>query len=101
MAALQRRVARKALLAVAGLVSVHDRTWTSDRSGTACRCAQLHPADAEGLERPSVWAGTSSPSASPVTADREALARALGDGDVAAHVVDAFRQDVGLWASRS
>ena len=45
---LARRLARKSLLAVAGLVSVHDSTWTTDRAGAARRWADL---DA-GLSRP-------------------------------------------------
>jgi len=40
---LGRRVARKTLLAVAGLVSVHDATWTTDRVSAAARWSQLHP----------------------------------------------------------
>ena len=41
-ATLARRVARKTLLAVAGLVSVHDRTWTTDRTTAAHRWAQVN-----------------------------------------------------------
>jgi uncharacterized protein len=46
VAALGRRVARKTLLAVAGLVSVHDTTWTTDRVSAAHRWSQLHPSSA-------------------------------------------------------
>lgn len=48
-AALERRVARKALLAVAGLVSVHDSTWTTDRIRAAVRWAEIHPDLKPGL----------------------------------------------------
>jgi len=41
------RVARKTLLAVAGLVSVHDRTWTTGRSRAVWRWSELDPALAD------------------------------------------------------
>jgi len=44
---LGRRIARKTLLAVAGLVSVHDDTWTTDRRG-AQRWGEIDP----GIGRP-------------------------------------------------
>jgi hypothetical protein len=40
-AALGRQIARKSLLAVAGLVSVHDNTWTTDRVSSARRWAEI------------------------------------------------------------
>ena len=40
---LGRRLARKTLLAVAGLVSVHDATWTTDRALAAGRWAEIDP----------------------------------------------------------
>jgi hypothetical protein len=40
---LGRRVARKTLLAVAGLVSVHDTTWTTDREGATQRWSVIDP----------------------------------------------------------
>jgi uncharacterized protein len=40
---LGRRLARKTLLAVAGLVSVHDASWTTDRALAAHRWAELQP----------------------------------------------------------
>jgi predicted nucleotidyltransferase len=45
-ARLGRLLARKTLLAVAGLVSVHDVTWTTDRARAAHRWAEIEP----GLE---------------------------------------------------
>ena len=41
---LGRRLAWKVLLAVAGLVSIHDGTWTTDRAGAASRWAEVQPA---------------------------------------------------------
>lgn len=37
------RIARKTLLAVAGLVSIHDRTWTTGRSRAVQRWSELKP----------------------------------------------------------
>jgi hypothetical protein len=89
-ALLGRRVARKTLLAVAGLVSVHDGTWTTDRSAAAWRWGVLQPELAPALDALVAWSGTltAGPSASEV--------RAALDG-VVADVVDAFRQTIGLW----
>lgn len=48
--------ARKALLAVAGLVSVHDHTWTTDRSRAARRWSELEPRLAAQLALLHSWA---------------------------------------------
>ena len=49
------RVARKTLLAVAGLVSVHDHTWTTDRSRSVRRWSELEPALTAELTRLNSW----------------------------------------------
>ncbi|MEO1056022.1 MAG: hypothetical protein AAFY28_03830 [Actinomycetota bacterium] len=49
-AALGRRIARKTLLAVAGLVSGHDDTGTTDRAPAARRWSEVHPTLQVGLE---------------------------------------------------
>ena len=55
-ARLGRRVARKSLFAVSGLVSVHDDTWTTDRRAAAARSGRdrtrhrRRPAHAPGVE---------------------------------------------------
>lgn len=54
-AQLARRVARKTLLAVTGLVSVHDTTWTTDRHTAARRWKHLHPELALGLDDLVTW----------------------------------------------
>ena len=54
-AALGRRIARKSLLAVAGLVSVHDHTWTTDRASSARRWAAIEPDLSADLERLVTW----------------------------------------------
>jgi hypothetical protein len=91
-AVLGRRIARKTLLAVAGLVSVHDRTWTTDRFAAARRWAMTRPRLASPLDTLVAWGsgGEVRPSPSEVQ-------RAL-DG-VVAEVVDEFRSRIGLWNS--
>ncbi len=86
---LARRMARKTLLAVAGLVSIHDNTWTTDRKAAASRWGEMHPALAADMQVLTCMA------AGRGTFDRTAVLTAL-DG-VAAQVVDAFRASVGLW----
>lgn len=54
------RVARKTLLAVAGLASVHDCTWTTDRAGGARRWSKCEPGLAVPLNQLLSWA-TASP----------------------------------------
>jgi hypothetical protein len=50
------RVARKTLLAVAGLVSVRDHTWTTGRSRAVQRWSDLGPGLAAQLGRLHSWA---------------------------------------------
>jgi hypothetical protein len=87
---LGRKVARKTLLAVAGLVSVHDQTWTTDRDSAATRWANLHPDLARDLAKLKSW----SDGAQSATADN--LAPML-DGAIAT-IVASFRRDIGLWS---
>jgi hypothetical protein len=85
------RAARKTLLAVAGLVSVRDQTWTTDRARAARRWGEIEPGLATPLGVLLSWA----------TAERrpysEGVQLALaGDGVIAA-VVDRFASLIGLW----
>ena len=85
-----RRLARKTLLAVAGLVSVHDATWTTDRGTAARRWGEVDPGLAADHRELLAWsAGTAVP-------DARDVERAL-DG-VVAEVVAAFDERIGLWA---
>jgi uncharacterized protein len=86
---LARRVARKSLLAVAGLVSIHDRTWTTDRASSASRWAGLHPERANDLSDLVSWMDGQ------VVPTRTALARML-DGFTVQLVRD-FKATIGLW----
>ena len=88
-AALGRRVARKSLLAVAGLVSVHDRTWTTDRLSAAQRWSEIDATCAAPLAELVAW----SESAHQPTA--AAVETALGG--IVTHLVDTFADMIGLW----
>jgi len=87
---LARRVARKSLFAAAGLVSVHDRTWTTDRATAAARWARIAPATAAGTAALARWAEVSA------DVTRADLREVLDDG--VAPLVAAFAARVGLWA---
>lgn len=88
---LGRAVARKTLLAVAGLVSVHDATWTTDRDGAARRWSVLEPDLAEPLSSLVAW---SEGRAHPGDA---ALGAALAQGGVVDRVTRSFESSIGLW----
>ena len=88
-AALGRRIARKSLLAVAGLVSVHDHTWTTDRASSARRWAEIEPDLSADLERLVTWIDGG------VAPSRPEVNRML-DGFVN-ELVRRFSSIVGLW----
>ena len=87
---LARRIARKTLFAVAGLVSIHDSTWTTDRAAAVWRFGAIRPQLAASLAALVDWGGdgTMRPARSDV--------QAVLDGAVA-DVVDAFASRIGLW----
>jgi uncharacterized protein len=85
------RVARKALLAVAGLVSVHDQTWTTDRSPAARRWSELEPGLATQLGQLHSWASRER------RPGREEAERALTDDGIIAVIVERFGNLIGLW----
>jgi uncharacterized protein len=86
------RAARKTLLAVAGLVSIHDRTWTTDRARAARRWGELEPGLATDLGRLQVWAGAEH------RPSREEVQRALAENGVVSAIVGQFGALIGLWA---
>ena len=88
-ARLGRRAARKTLLAVSGLVSIHDGTWTTDRESAARRWHEVHPELAAGLEELLQW------SAGRRAATDERLAHQLNT--TIDRVVEQFETDIGLW----
>jgi uncharacterized protein len=85
-----RRVARKTLLAVAGIVSVVDRTWTTDRLTAATRWRVHRPELADRLDELVSWIDVDADAVPPADVER-----ALSD--VVPTVVDDFRAAVGLW----
>ncbi|MFD7075271.1 hypothetical protein ACFV9G_13775 [Nocardioides sp. NPDC059952] len=87
---LSRRIARKSLLAVAGLVSVHDGTWTTDRSAAAARWSEIEPSLAPGLARLESLSETGG-------ASEEETGTLLGAGGVIEHLTARFATDIGLW----
>lgn len=90
--ALGRRVARKTLLAVAGLVSVHDAIWTTDRGLAARRWSELRPSQASGLSQLSSWSRGAD------HATREEVEAVLAGGAIVDLVVQDFCDLIGLWA---
>ncbi len=94
------RVARKTLLALTGLVSVHDATWTTDRARAAGRWSGVEPAYAAELARLLGW----SASARRPTGrrpERGDLERVLGDDGVVGVVAARFTDLVGMWGAQS
>jgi len=86
---LGRRLARKTLLAVAGLVSVHETCWTTDRATAARRWSNIDPRNAEALATLLAWADEEAVPTS--GAVRDAI-----DGIVSI-IVDSFASTIGLW----
>lgn len=85
------RIARKTLLAVAGLVSVHDHTWTTDRDHAASRWSEVEPRLTADLERLHAWVtGESEPSP-------DGVKTVLAERGAIDLIVERFRDVVGLW----
>jgi hypothetical protein len=85
------RVARKTLLAVAGLASVHDRTWTTDRQRAARRWSEVNSGLSPSLTRLLSWASAAQ---RPAPAE---LANALADDGIAGTIAQQFDHLIGLW----
>lgn len=89
------RIARKTLLAVAGLVSVHDHVWTTDRSRAVRRWGEIELSLAIPLDRLFSWTeGTHRPSYAEV---KEAVA----DDGVVTAIVERFANMIGLWTDNT
>lgn len=86
---LARTVARKTMLAVAGLVSMHDATWTTDRRTAATRWAEIEPSTAEGMMLLTEWI-QETPRATEVEL-RHVLVSTVR------RVVQQFDHRIGLW----
>lgn len=88
--ALGVRIARKTLLAVAGLVSAHDDTWTTSRARAVERWSEIEPRLGPYLATLEAWSSGAVPS-------RPDVERALRDGGVVPTVVRRFADLIGLW----
>lgn len=86
LTALGRSIARKTLLAVTGLVSVRDSTWSTDRRACARRWSDLEPTTP--LDTLVAWLNVA-----PTNGD--AVRRVL-QGPVAV-VTESFESEIGLW----
>ena len=76
---------------MAGLVSVHDTTWTTDREGAAARWSVVDPPLSAPLASLVAWSeGRLQPT-------RDELQTALSGGGVVDRVADAFESSIGLW----
>ena len=85
------RVARKTLFAVAGLVSVQDHTWTTDRARAAQRWSEIEPDLAADLGRLYSWATAER------HPDRQEVRRALADDGIVCAIIERFGRLIGLW----
>ena len=86
---LGRRLARKTLLAVAGLVSIHDGTWTTDRALAAYRWAEIEPDLGPGLHALLAW------SDGLVLPGRQVVQHMLDS--TTPRITAAFARTIGLW----
>ena len=89
VSALGRRVARKTLFAVTGLVSIHDRTWTTDKDFAARRWGEIDPELAPRLGQLLKW------SDGRVAPNRAALAEHLET--TVGVITQQFADQIGLW----
>ena len=87
---LSRRIARKSLLALAGLVSVHDGVWTTDRYAAAARWSEIDPTLAPDLARLRSLCDHGG-------ASQDETAALLAGGGVAETITTRFADEIGLW----
>jgi predicted nucleotidyltransferase len=86
---LGRRIARKTLLAVAGLVSIHDATWTTDRELAADRWTEIEPELQAALQALLAWSdGHARPGGHEV--------QHMLDVSIP-RIIAAFAETIGLW----
>lgn len=89
---LARLIARKTLLAVAGIVSVHDHIWTTDRISSAERWADLNPQWRTSLEKLILWSEDSK------TASLSEVDETLSNNGIINFIVEEFQKKIGLWS---
>jgi hypothetical protein len=86
-----RSIARKTLLAVAGIVSIEDGTWTTDRGTAARRWGERRPEDADACALLLRWADDDSEA---TLAEVESALATVGFVD---RVAQRFADTIGLW----
>lgn len=91
MSADARRVARKTLLAAAGVVSIRTGTWTTDRATAARSWGDFDLSRAAGMEALLGWADGA------IAATPRELSTVLAPDGIVAEVADRFARDIGLW----
>ena len=87
---LGQRIARKTLLAISGLVSIHDHTWTTDRVAAAQRWREIVPDLGPELDRLLDWS-------SGVSLRRSSEEVHIVLDGIVTKVVDDFAHQIGLW----
>ena len=90
LASLVRRISRKTLYAISSLVSIHDRTWTTDRVTASKRWREIMPEVCSEIDTLVLWGNTLTPALS-----REEVQNMLGG--FITKVVDDFNEQIGLW----
>lgn len=89
-----RVVARKTLLAAAGVVSIFDGTWTTDRATAARRWSEIEPSHERGAEQLAAWADDIGVDDATTAAELDAV---LSPDGIVANVTDHFAAAIGLW----
>ena len=86
-----RSIARKTLFAAAGIVSIEDGTWTTDRGAVAGRWSERRPADAEACALLLRWADDDN------EATRAEVESVLATDGFVDRVTQRFADTIGLW----
>ncbi|MGP5072822.1 nucleotidyltransferase domain-containing protein [Arthrobacter rhombi] len=84
-------IARKTLLAASGVVSVLDRTWTTDRGTAANRWVEIEPCYTHEVAMLLKWIDDDS------TATATELNAVLSPNGIVANVTNRFADTIGLW----
>jgi uncharacterized protein len=84
-------IARKTLLAVAGLASVHDEVWTTDRSEGVERWSRVQPNLADSLDELLEWSSRRAPATPARVAHHLAT--------TVEQIADQFATNIGLWVN--
>ena len=89
--AAPRRVARKSLFAAAGIVSVRNKTWTTDRASAAHAWERIAKHEHQDMCRLLSWADGS------LEAAPGDLDVALSPSGIVSAVAERFAAEIGLW----